>query len=249
MPIKDLKSRCAVSLIAAFAASGPALASSHKEAPFVAQNPTIDATDLYMFRSYEPGRSAFVTMVADYIPLQDPPGGPIFFPMNDNALYEIHVDNVGDGREHLTFQFRFKNEFKDIALPVGGQQVSIPLLNGGPIDTVNSPNAQRRETYTVTVVRGQRRQDYQAGQLVTNAAGGGSVFDKPLDNIGNKSIPDYPAYAARHIYNVNIPGCQTPGKMFVGQRKDPFVINVGEALDLLNIKAPAVELAANAERA
>lgn len=230
-------------------ASLPASASSHREAPFVAQNPSVDATDLYLFRSYEPGRSGFVTMVADYIPLQDPPGGPIFFPMNQNAIYEIHVDNVGDGKEHLTFQFRFKNELKNIALPVGGKQVSIPILNGGTIDTVNSPNVQRRETYTVTVIRGQSRLDFPSGQPVTNAAGGGTVFDKPVDNIGNKSIPDYAAYAAKHLYNINIPGCQTPGRMFVGQRKDPFVINVGEALDLLNIKAPAVELDPNAEKA
>lgn len=225
----------------------PATASSHKEGPFVAQNPSIDATDFYMFRSYEPGRENFVTMVANYVPLQDPPGGPNFFPMNQNGLYEIHVDNGGDGREDLTFQFRFNNEFRDIALPVGGQQVSIPILNGGAISTVNSPNAQRRETYTINVVRGLRRSN--TGQPVTNAAGGSRTFDKPLDNIGNKSIPDYPGYAAQHIYNVNIPGCATPGRVFVGQRKDPFVINVGEALDLINIRAPAVELDPNAERA
>jgi hypothetical protein len=246
---KCKRTRMAILLAGAFAAATalPVLASSHREAPFISQNPSVDGTDLYLFRSYEPGRENFVTMVADYIPLQDPPGGPIFFPMNQNALYEIHVDNVGDGKEHLTFQFQFKNELNEIALPVGDKQVSIPLINGGPIDAVKSPNLQLRETYTVTLVRGDRRSGSR--QEVTNAAGGGNVFDKPADNIGNKSIPDYPAYAARHIYGINIPGCGTPGKMFVGQRKEPFVINVGEALDLLNIKAPAVELAPNAERA
>jgi hypothetical protein len=225
----------------------PAMASSHREAPFISQNPSVDGTDFYMFRSYEQGRENYVTMVADYIPLQDPPGGPIFFPMNPNALYEIHVDNVGDGKEHLTFQFQFKNELNDIALPVGDKQVSIPVINGGTIDSVNSPNLQMRQSYTVSVVRGDRRSGTR--QAVTNASDGSAVFDKPVDNIGNKSIPDYAAYAAKHLYNINIPGCDTAGRMFVGQRKDPFVVNVGEALDLVNIQAPAVELAANAERA
>nr|WP_233575776.1 DUF4331 domain-containing protein [Noviherbaspirillum saxi] len=221
-------------------------ASSHREAPFVSQNPSIDATDFYMFRSYEPGRENYTTMVANYVSLQDPPGGPIFFPMNQNGLYEIHVDNNGDGKEDLTFQFQFKNELKDIALPIGDKQVSIPGINGGKIEAVNSPNLQMRETYTVNVVHGDRRSGQR--QAVTNAAGGSATFDKPVDNIGNKSIPDYAAYAGQHLYGINIPGCGSPGRMFVGQRKDPFVVNVGEAFDLLNIKTPAVELNPNAER-
>jgi hypothetical protein len=159
-------------------AACPTIASSHREAPFIAQNPSVDATDFYMFRSYAPGRDSFVTMIADYIPLQDPYAGPNFFSMNQNALYEIHVDNVGDGKEHLTFQFRFKNELKEIGLPIGDKQVSIPLINGGPIDTVNSSNLQMRETYTVSVVRGDRRGGTR--QAITNAAGGATVFDKPV---------------------------------------------------------------------
>jgi hypothetical protein len=208
--------------------------------------PKVDGTDLYMFRSYEPGRAAFVTLIADYIPLQDPPGGPNFYQMDENALYEIHVDNVGDGNEHLTFQFRFKNELKGQQLNIGGKGVHIPLINMGPIDSVNSPNLNVRETYSVFLIRGNRRANFNSSVQITNAAGGANVFDKPVDNIGNKSIPDYAAYAAQHIYNINIPGCATPGKMFVGQRKDPFVINVGEALDLINIQAPAVEFAPGA---
>ncbi|MES2114243.1 MAG: DUF4331 domain-containing protein, partial [Pseudomonadota bacterium] len=84
---------------------------------------------------------------------------------------------------------------------------------------------------------------------VVNADTGSAVFDKPVDNIGNKSIPDYATYAAAHIYRIAIPGCATPGRMFVGQRKDPFAVNLGETFDLINIKAPATEFAANAERA
>ncbi|WP_225984641.1 DUF4331 domain-containing protein [Noviherbaspirillum aerium] len=248
MPAVNFKIRSAIALSigAMSAVSSPGFASSHREAPFISQNPSVDATDFYMFRSYEPGRENYTTMVADYIPLQDPPGGPIFFPMNQNGLYEIHVDNNGDGKEDLTFQFQFKNELKDIALPVGDKQVSIPVINGSRIESPKSPNLQMQETYTVNIVRGDRRSGQR--QAVTNAAGGGTTFDKPVDNIGKKSIPDYAAYAGQHLYNVNIPGCDSPGRMFVGQRKDPFVVNVGEALDLLNIKTPAVELNPDAER-
>ena len=104
-----------------------------------------------------------------------------------------------------------------------------------------------RETYSVTVVRGDRRSGTRSS--VTNATGGGTTFDKPVDNIGNKAIPNYAAYAAQHVYAVNIPGCATPARLFVGQRKDPFVVNLGETFDLINIKAPATEFAANAESA
>jgi hypothetical protein len=225
-----------------------AYASSHREAPFITQNPKVDATDFYLFRSYENGRSDFVTLVANYVPLQDPGAGPNYFAMDPNALYEIHVDNNGDAKEDLTFQFRFTNTNKDTQLTVGGKKVSIPLvINGGAIDSVNPTGANVRETYAVTVVRGDRRSGTRAA--VTNADNGAAAFDKPIDNVGNKTIPNYAAYAAKHIYNVTIPGCATPGRMFVGQRKDSFVVNLGETFDLINIKAPATEFAANAESA
>jgi len=225
-----------------------ALASSHREAPFLTQSPKVDGTDFYMFRSYESGRANFVTLIADYVPLQDAYGGPNYFEMDPNALYEIHIDNNGDAKEDLTFQFRFNNTNKDTKLTVGGKSVSIPLvINGGAIAGPNAAGANVRETYTVNVVRGDRRTGARAA--VTNAADGGTTFDKPLDNIGNKSIPNYATYAAAHVYNVNIPGCSTPARMFVGQRKDPFVVNLGETFDLVNIKAPATEFAANAEKA
>ncbi|MET3131746.1 hypothetical protein AAKU55_002009 [Oxalobacteraceae bacterium GrIS 1.11] len=225
-----------------------ALASSHREAPFITQNPKVDGTDFYLFRSYEPGRANFVTMIANYVPLQDAYGGPNFFQMDPNALYEIHIDNNGDAKEDLSFQFRFTNTNQDAKLTVGGKQVAIPLvINGGPIAGVNPAGLNVRETYTVSVVRGDRRGGTRSAAV--NADTGSAVFDKPLDNIGNKSIPNYPAYAAAHIYNISIPGCATPARMFVGQRKDSFVVNLGETFDLINIKAPATEFSANAERA
>ena len=224
-----------------------AMASSHREAPFITRQPKVDGTDFYMFRSYQTGRAEYTTLVANYMPLQDAYGGPNYFSMDPDALYEIHIDNNGDAKEDLTFQFRFKNTNKDAQFTIGGKKVSIPLvINGGAIDGPNAAGVNLRETYTVNVVRGDRRAGSRAA--VTNADGSGSTFDKPIDNIGNKSIPNYEAYAAKHVYAVNIPGCATPARMFVGQRKDSFVVNLGETFDLINIKAPAVEFDANAEK-
>ncbi|NEX61537.1 DUF4331 domain-containing protein [Noviherbaspirillum galbum] len=227
----------------------PAQASSHREAPYVTRQPKTDATDFYMFRSYESGRSGYVTLIANYIPLQEPGGGPNYYAMDPDALYEIHIDNNGDAKEDLTFQFRFNYQNKDTKLNVNGKQVSIPLIINGAsdINSVNSAAANVRETYSINVVRGDRRAGSR--QPVTNASGGGTSFDKPLDNIGNKSISDYASYANKHIYEVNIPGCQGTGRVFVGQRKDPFVVNLGETFDLINIKAPATAFDPNAERA
>jgi hypothetical protein len=239
--------RVAVLSTLACALAPAAMASSHREAPFITQNPKVDATDFYMFRSYETGRSGFVTMIANYQPLQDAYGGPNYFQMDPKALYEIHIDNNGDAKEDLTFQFRFTNTIKNGTFPVGGKDVPIPLvINSGPIASVNPAGLNVRETFGVTVVRGDRRAGTRSA--VTNADSGATVFDKPIDNIGNKSISNYAAYAAAHVYNVLIPGCATPARLFVGQRKDSFVVNLGETFDLINIKAPAVEFSANAER-
>lgn len=210
----------------------PVGASSHREAPFLTQMPKVDGTDFYMFRSYESGRADYVTLVANYQPLQDPGAGPNYFSMDPNALYEIHVDNNGDAKEDLTFQFRFKNTLANAALPVGGKTVPIPLINAGVITDTDQSKLNRMESYTVKVVRGDRRTGQVAS--VTNASGGGAEFIKPVDNIGNKSIPNYAAYAGNYMYTVNVPGCATPARLFVGQRKDPFVVNLGETFDLIN---------------
>ena len=78
-------------------------------------------------------------------------------------------------------------------------------------------------------------------QYLTNASGGSNVFTKPTDNIGNKTFGSpaaYETYADQYIYDVNIPGCSSSGRVFVGQRKDPFVVNLGETFDLVNISNP-----------
>ena len=226
--------RSALTLAAFCAAMGalPAQASSHREAPSITLSPKVDGTDFYMFRSYENGRSDYVTMIANYQPLQDPYGGPNYFKMDPNALYEIHIDNNGDAKEDLTFQFRFQNVLKGIALPIGTQTVPIPLTQAGQVTSPNAAALNVNEKFTLNIVRGDRRTGTVA--TITNAANGAATFDKPSDNIGVKTIPDYPGYAAQHIYSVSIPGCAYPGKVFVGQRQEAFAVNLGVIFDLVN---------------
>src|SRR5256885_14908865 len=89
-PSTRLGRACAAALLAA---AGAVHASRHREAPFITTQPKVDGTDFYMFRSYEAGRGDYVTLVANYIPLQDAYGGPNYFSMDPAALYEIHIDN------------------------------------------------------------------------------------------------------------------------------------------------------------
>ena len=219
-------------------------ASSHREAPAITEKPKVDGTDFYMFRSYEPGREGFVTFVADYLPLQDPYGGPNYFTLDPRARYEIKIDNDGDAREDLTFRFRFKNDRRNIALPIGpaGNQktVAVPVINVGPISASDTSALNVIESYTLDVVRG-----YDS-RRVRNAATGETRFLKPVDNIGNKSLPDYEAYAAAHLYDIRVPGCGD-GRLFVGQRKDPFVVNLGETFDLVNVTNPLGPVDAEAD--
>jgi hypothetical protein len=221
--------RLAIMLVAA---GSPllSLASSHREAPLIAGSPRVDGTDLYLFRSYEAGRDAYVTVIANYLPFQDPNGGPNFYQLDSQAVYAININNDGDAKPDISFKFRFRNERKNLAVSAGGQNVPVPLLNIGPVDK-NGKTLNVEESYTVTVAR---IKGSGSQSLAENATLGGTRFWKPVDNIGKKSIPDYAAYAGNFIYEVNIPGCDTPGRVFVGQRKEGFVINVGEIFDLVN---------------
>ncbi len=214
--------------------AGQASASSHREAPNITKMPKVDSTDFYMFRSYEPGRAAFVTMIANYQPLQLPSQGPNFYTMDPDAIYEIHIDNDGDAKEDLTFQFKFNNALRGgtgNTLNVGGKTLPIPLRHVGPVTQTDDPDLGEVEDFTVTLVTGDRRSGTRAN--VTNANGGGSTFRKPFDNAGKKTTPDYDAYANQFIYSVNIPGCATPGKVFVGQRAEAFAVNF-QLFDLIN---------------
>src|SRR5437867_2449072 len=222
----------ALAATAAGVAMQPAEASSHREAPFITTQPKVDATDFYMFASYETGRAGYITLIANYQPLQAPYGGPNYFSMDPNALYEIHIDNNGDAKEDISFQFRFKNALKGTTLNIGGKDVAIALIQSGTVSDPKAAALNVNESYTVDIVRGDRRSGTRSA--ITNASGGGATFDKPVDNIGTKTIADYAAYAAKHIYSVNIPGCGMAGKLFVGQRKDPFAVNLGTIFDLVN---------------
>lgn len=218
--------------------TGIAQGASHREAPFITELPKVDATDFYIFRSYETGRSDYVTFVANYQPLQDAYGGPNYFDLEDEALYEIHVDNTGDAQEDLTFQFKFMNVKNKLQLSVGDsgseQMVTVPLKNIGGIGpgAMDTQNVQMRQEYQLKVVTGDRRSG--TVQTATNVTTGTDTFRKPLDNIGGKSFSDYAAYANAHIYDVAIPGCNMNGKVFVGQRKEAFAVNLGEIFDLVN---------------
>src|ERR1700754_2524862 len=120
---------CAACAVATYSS-----ASSHREAPFIGGLPRLDGTDVYAFRSYEPGRADFVTLIANYIPFQDPQGGPNFYPLDTETTYTIDVFNNGDGRTHLSFEFNFDNVKKNLTVPVGGKNVAVPVINTGPVD-------------------------------------------------------------------------------------------------------------------
>jgi hypothetical protein len=236
-------------------------ASSHREAPNIARFPTVDSTDFYMFMSYEPtrvvnGSSDYVTILANYQPLQDAYGGPNYFALDPAALYEIHIDNNGDAREDITFQFRFSNALGSggagLSIPVGdpaiaagqpGALTNVPvfLKNIGQVSGLSSPTTLNfNESYTVTVVRGDRRTSTNTG-LLANATGGSTTFTKPYDYVGTKTFGNnqnngaYEAYARQFIHSVTIPNCSQPARVFVGQRREGFAVNLGRVFDLVNI--------------
>jgi hypothetical protein len=231
--MKQLRSGLIAGML--LAAAGITLhGSSHREAPGITKTPKVDGTDFYMFRSYESGRSDYITLLANYLPLQDVYGGPNYFTMDPDALYEIHIDNDGDAREDITFQFRFNNRYKNLTVPAGDQNVAVPLINIGGIGPgrTDTQNLNVIETYSVSVVRGDHWRGHRLP--ITNAATGSRTFRKPVDRIGDKSLADYAQYANNHIYDVTIPGCGA-GRLFVGQRREGFVVNLAEAFDLINL--------------
>ena len=107
--------------------------SSHREAPEISKDPVADNTDIYAFVS--PDRPDTVTLIANYIPLEEPDGGPNFYEFGDDVLYEIHVDNDGDGGSNVAFQFRFQTQVRN---------PNTFLYNTGQITSLDSPNWNRR---------------------------------------------------------------------------------------------------------
>ena len=186
-----------------------AKASSHREAPLIGNDPTVDNTDLYAFVS--PDRPNTVTMVADYIPFEGPAGGPNFYNFDQNALYELHVDSNGDGRDDTTYQFRFTTETRN---------KNTFLYNTGPITSLNDPDWNVRQFYSVT-----RVDSYGRRTLL------GTHLASPPNNIGPRSTPDYDSLATAAVNTL-------PGgiKVYAGQRDDPFFVDLGSIFDLAGLR-------------
>ncbi|MGX5174983.1 DUF4331 domain-containing protein [Aliikangiella sp. IMCC44653] len=217
-------------------------ASSHREAPNITRYPTLDSSDFYLFNSYEEGRTGYVTLLANYIPLQDPQGGPNYFAMDPAAIYAIHIDNDGDAIEDLSFQFKFSQALADngkgIKLTVGSagnqRDIAIPLKNAGGLSATNTSLLNFHESYTLTLVEGPSA---SGNATPLSSTEGATRFTKPWDFIGSKTFSSataYQAYADQYEYALSIPGCNSAAKVFVGQRKDPFSVNLGETFDLVN---------------
>src|SRR5262245_2291314 len=189
----------------------PGRASSHREAPLISQDPTADNTDLYAFVS--PDLPNTVTIIANYIPLEQPAGGPNFPAFDDSVLYEIHVDNNGDSKEDLTYQFRFTTQTRN---------PDSFLYNVGPITSLSDTNWNRPQTYSVTLVKGDRNGH---GELL------GSNIPTPPDNIGPRSTPNYDTLAAAAITPL-----PNGIKVFAGQRDDAFFVDLGSIFDLAGLR-------------
>jgi hypothetical protein len=190
-------------------------ASSHREAPLISMDPMADNTDLYAFRS--PDRPDTVTFIANYIPLESPAGGPNFPAFDDSVLYEIHIDNDGDSREDLTYQFRFKTETRN---------PDTFLYNTGPIASLEDPNWNRPQTYSVRLVRHERGHEHsESGDLL------GTGLTTPPDNIGPRSTPNYDALAASAVHTL-----AGGVRVFAGQRDDPFFVDLGSIFDLAGLR-------------
>jgi len=232
----------AASVILGSLLAGQIQASSHREAPNITRYPTVDSTDFYMFNSYEADRADYVTLIANYVPLQDAYGGPNYFALDPAAKYNIHIDSDGDAKEDLTFQFDFSQKLAGdtgggTKLSIGdgddAKDVAIPLKNSKPLTATDSSGLNFIETYSLKTITG----ELATGEMedVTAATGGEKEFTKPYDYIGEKTFTDYQAYADQYQYDITIPGCNTPGKVFVGQRKESFKVNLGEVFDLVNL--------------
>ena len=187
-------------------------------------------------RAGPPDRPGFVTLLANYLPLQDAYGGPNYFALDPNALYEIHVDNNGDGKEDLTFQFRFTNKLQLDDADVGGKP--------GPIPLKSRPDhgAERRLARTSTSPTRSTR----ARRSPHRPAQPDDECDRPVPT----SSPSRSTTSARRLSLTTRPTLRStstrqhsrlpaPAKVFVGQRKDPFAVNLGGIFDLLNVPGAA----------
>jgi hypothetical protein len=182
--------------------------SSHREAPAISKDPVADNTDTYAFVS--PDDPGSVTIISNYLPLEPPFGGPNFYEFGDDVRYEIYIDNNGDGQPDITYEFAFNTV-------VGNPNTF--LYNTGTIDSIDSPNWNRRQFYSVTRIQGGQRQALASGLAC------------PPCNIGPSSTPDYRNLAAQAIHS--LPGGRT---VFAGQRLEGFYIDLGAIFDLGDLR-------------
>src|SRR6478736_1552032 len=183
--------------------------SSHREAPEISKDPVADSTDTYAFVS--PDKPDTVTIITNYIPLEDPAGGPNFFEFGDDVLYRINIDNDGDGRPDVLYEFRFNTT---VVNP------NTFLYNTGPITALDSPNFNRRQSYSVTEVRKNRLPRKLGDNLAS-----------PPCNVGARSTPNYAnlANTAIHFVSDDI-------VVFAGQRLDGFFVDLGAVFDLAALR-------------
>jgi hypothetical protein len=183
--------------------------SSHREAPGISKDPVADSTDLYAFVS--PDKPDTVTLIANYVPLESPAGGPNFYEFGDDVLYQIHIDNNGDGFADITFAFQFRTFVADD---------DTFLYNVGPIESISSPNWNRRQFYSVGRWRAGERTVVLAENLPC-----------PPCNIGPLSTPNYPVLANEAVHWL-------PGdvKVFAGQRAEGFYVDLGSIFDLGDLR-------------
>lgn len=236
---KALRHGLRATLLASLIAPAFIQASSHREAPAITKYPQVDGTDFYLFNSYEPGREDYVTLIANYIPAQAAYAGPNYFPMDEEALYEILIDNDGDSVEDITFQFEFENNLTNNNAPVSfninGTEVTSVLRNAGVLSADDETGLSHTQSYTVNVVEGARRNGPR--RSVTETGTGSDTFRKPFDYAGTKTFGgpgNYSTYAESFIYDINVPSCGQPGRVFVGQRHEAFKLALGEIFDLVN---------------
>ena len=178
--------------------------SSHREAPEIAKDPVADGTDTYAFVS--PDDPDTVTLVANFIPLQQPNGGPNFYEFGDDVRYEIHVSNRGKGESDIVYRFKFRTEVRNDGTF---------LYNTGPINDIDDPTWNRPQFYSVTRIR-----DGRSTVL-------GEDLRVPPVNVGTRSTPDYARLSQQAIHDIG-----RGRKVFAGQRADAFHVDLGSVFDL-----------------
>lgn len=198
-------------------------ASSHREAPSISKDPVADNVDVYAFVS--PDKPDTVSLIATYIPGEDPAGGPNFYEFGDDVLYEIHVDNDGDGKENLTYQFRFDGRIRD---------KDSYLYAKGPLTSPTDPDWNLPQTYNVTRVEHgprDRTQDVATYDAEQSRRGRTRILASNVpvtpNNVGPRTNPDFAALSAAAVANL-----QGGGKVFAGQVDDPFYVDLGSIFDL-----------------